>query len=171
MPLTSLNSLFIEELRDLYSAETQLIEALPKLAQAASRSELKEAFDEHLEETREHVSRLEEVFNQLGESPEGEHCEAMEGLIAEGEERIQEKGSADVKDAALIAAAQRTEHYEMAGYGSARTYADELGMGEASDLLNQTLSEEKSADKKLNKIATGGWLSSGVNQQAAKPRS
>ena len=168
MALTSLNSLFLEELRDLYSAETQLTDALPKLADAASRSELKDAFNEHLEETREHVSRLERIFDQLGESPQGEHCEAMEGLLAEGEERIQEDGEADVKDAALIGAAQRTEHYEMAGYGSASTYADRLGMTDAKRLLDETLSEEKSADKKLNKIATGGWLSSGVNKEAAR---
>ena len=168
MALTSLKNLLIEELRDLYSAETQLTEALPSLADAASRSELKEAFNEHLEETREHVERLEEIFDQLGESPEGEHCDAMEGLIAEGEERIQEDGDSDVKDAALIAAAQRTEHYEMAGYGSARTYADELGLSDVRSLLDETLSEEKKADKLLNKIATGGWLSSGVNREAQK---
>ena len=168
MALTSLKNLLIEELRDLYSAETQLTEALPSLANAASRSELKEAFNEHLEETREHVERLEEIFDQLGESPQGEHCDAMEGLIAEGEERIQEDGDSDVKDAALIAAAQRTEHYEMAGYGSARTYAAELDLSDVRSLLDETLSEEKKADKLLNKIATGGWLSSGVNREAQK---
>lgn len=166
MALTSLDDLLLEELQDLYSAETQLLDALPKLADAASRSELKEAFNEHLDETREHVSRLEEVFDQLGESAGSEHCDAMAGLIAEGEERIQENGESEVKDAALISAAQRTEHYEMAGYGSARTYAGQLGYDQVRDLLDETLSEEKSADEKLNKIATGGWLSSGINQEA-----
>ena len=167
MAFTSLNDLLLEELQDLYSAETQLLDALPKLADAASRPELKSAFNKHLEETREQVSRLEEVFDQLGESPGDEHCDAMAGLIAEEEKRIQEDGEADVKDAALISAAQRTEHYEMAAYGSARTFADQLDLIEVRDLLDETLSEEKSADEELNKVATGGWLGSGINQEAA----
>lgn len=166
MALTSLNTLLLHELRDLYSAETQLVDALPKMAQAATHDELKDAFNEHLEETRGHVDRLEEIFSQIGESPEGEHCDAMAGLIEEGEELIQKEGESHVKDAALIAAAQRVEHYEMAGYGTARTYANELGQSNVVSLLKETLSEEKAADKKLNKIATGGWISSGINKEA-----
>lgn len=166
MALTSLNTLLLHELRDLYSAETQLVEALPKMAQAASHEDLKAAFNEHLEETRGQVERLRRIFDHLGEGPEGAHCNAMEGLIEEGEEIIQESGEAHVKDAALIAAAQRVEHYEMAGYGAAQTYAKELGHRNAASLLSETLSEEKEADKKLNKLATGGWLSSGINEEA-----
>ena len=167
MALTTLDNLLLEELQDLYSAETQLLDALPQLADAASRSELEEAFNEHLDETREQIDRLEKVFDHLGQSTGNEHCDAMAGLIAEGEERIQENGKSDVKDAALISAAQRTEHYEIAAYGAARTYADQLGHSEVRDLLDETLSEEKNADKKLNRIATGGWLASGVNRDAA----
>ena len=164
--LNSLNSLFLYELRDLYSAETQLVDALPNMARAASHEDLKAAFNEHLEETRGQVDRLRQIFDQLGESPEGERCEAMEGLVQEGEEIINQDGNAHIKDAALIAAAQRVEHYEIAGYGTARTYASELGLNEAKRLLDDTLSEEKAADKTLNKLATGGWLSSGINDEA-----
>lgn len=166
MALSSLNNLLLHELRDLYSAETQLTDALPQMAQAASHDDLKAAFNEHLEETRGHVDRLERVFDQLGERPEGVHCEAMEGLIEEGEELIQEGGEDNVKDAALIAAAQRVEHYEIAGYGVARNYARQLDLSEVSDLVDETLGEEKAADKKLNKLATGGWLSEGINEEA-----
>ena len=164
--LNSLNSLFLYELRDLYSAETQLVDALPNMARAASHEDLKTAFNEHLEETRGQVDRLRQIFDQLGESPEGERCEAMEGLVHEGEEIINQDGNAHIKDAALIAGAQRVEHYEIAGYGTARTYASELGLNEAKRLLDDTLSEEKAADKTLNKLATGGWLSSGINDEA-----
>lgn len=173
MPTTVLNSLdtlFVHELRDLYSAETQLLEALPKMSQAASHQELKDAFENHLEQTRGQVERLRDIFDRLGESPEGEHCEAMEGLVEEGEEIIEQQGDAIVKDAALIAAAQRAEHYEISGYGTARTYANELGMSEAADLLDETLSEEKNTDEQLTKLATGGWLSSGINEEARQQR-
>jgi ferritin-like metal-binding protein YciE len=153
-------------MRDLYSAETQLEEALPKMAEAASHDELREAFEEHLQETRDQVKRLRHIFDTLNETPEGEHCDAMAGLIEEGEQQIQEEGEAHVKDAALIAAAQRVEHYEIAGYGSARNYAHQLQESEVADLLDETLAEEKSADKKLNKLATGGWISSGINEEA-----
>lgn len=166
MALTSLDTLFLHELQDLYSAETQLVNALPQMAQAAAHDDLQAAFNEHLEETRGQVERLEQIFDQIGENPEGEHCEAMEGLIEEGEEMIQKEGEDHVKDAALIAAAQRVEHYEIAGYGAARTYAKELGHSDAASLLEETLSEEKAADKKLNKLATGGYLSSGINKEA-----
>lgn len=164
--LQSLDSLLFTELRDLYSAEKQLTKALPKMADAASHSDLEAAFNEHLEETKEHVKRLEEVFEEVGRQPEADHCEAMEGLIEEGEEVIHQDGEKVVKDAALIATAQRAEHYEISGYGSAATYADELGLTKARDLLHDTLEEEKAADTKLNTIATGGWLSSGINREA-----
>lgn len=170
MPLTnalhSLDSLFLTELRDLYSAEKQLIKALPKMVEAASHSELKKAFENHRRETQEQVSRLEEVFDIMGKPPEEEHCDAMEGLLAEAAEIIDERGEKTVKDAALIAAAQRVEHYEIAGYGTVSTYADELGWDDASSLLHETLEEEKAADETLNGIATGGWLFDGINQEA-----
>lgn len=166
--LDSLNALFLHELRDLYSAETQLLEALPELANTASHQELKDAFNEHLEQTRNQVDRLRDIFDRIGENPEGEHCEAMEGLIEEGEEVIAQEGDAIVKDAALIAAAQRAEHYEIAGYGTARTYANELGLDDVASLLEETLSEEKETDKQLTKLATGGWLSEGINVEAQK---
>ena len=168
MPLNSLKNLFIEELQDLYSAETQLVDALPKMAQAASHDDLRKAFNEHLEETRGHVDRLERIFKNLDASPQGNHCEAMEGLISEGEEMINEQGEPEVKDAALISAAQRVEHYEMAGYGTLKTFAKRLDEKDAAKLLDETLSEEKAADKKLNKIAMGSWTSSGVNKDAEK---
>jgi ferritin-like metal-binding protein YciE len=164
--LNSLNDLFVEQLRDLYSAETQLVEALPKMASAASHDELRQAFEHHLEETRGHVDRLREIFEQLGTTPGSETCEAMKGLIEEGEEVVKAQGDAAVKDAALIAAAQRVEHYEIAGYGTVRTFADDLDLGDARDLLDQTLDEESTADKLLTKLATGGMLKTGLNERA-----
>jgi len=164
--LNSLNDLFVEQLRDLYSAETQLVEALPKMASAASHDELRQAFEHHLDETRGHVDRLREIFGQLGTTPGSETCEAMKGLIAEGEEVVKAQGDSAVKDAALIAAAQRVEHYEIAGYGTVRTFADDLDLGDARDLLDQTLDEESSADKLLTKLATGGMLKAGLNERA-----
>ena len=170
MPITnalhSLDSLFLTQLRDLYSAEKQLTKALPKMAEAASHSELEEAFENHHRETKNHVSRLEEVFGILEKPVEEEHCEAMEGLLTEANEIINEQGEKVVKDAALITAAQRVEHYEIAGYGAVSTYADELGWGDAGSLLHATLEEEKAADKELNGLATGGWLFEGINQEA-----
>lgn len=164
--LRSLDGLLLHELRDLYDAERQLTRALPKMADAASHEDLKNAFREHLDETKEHVNRLEQIFDKMDKRQEGKHCEAMEGIIKEGEEIVEEQGEETIKDAALIAAAQRAEHYEISGYGSAATYAGELGMDDVEDLLAETLSEEKAADKKLNKIATGGWLFTGINQEA-----
>ena len=166
MQLNSLKDLFVEQLRDLYSAETQLVEALPKMASAASHDELQQAFEHHLDETRGHVDRLREIFGQLGTTPGSETCEAMKGLIAEGEEVVKAQGDSAVKDAALIAAAQRVEHYEIAGYGTVRTFADDLDLGDARDLLDQTLDEESSADKLLTKLATGGMLKAGLNERA-----
>lgn len=166
MNLSSMSHLFIDELRDLYSAENQLIAALPQMAAAAKSQTLKSAFEMHLEETREHVQRLSEIFSEMGESPSGHSCKAMEGLIAEGKEIIQMQGDPDVKDAALIGAAQRIEHYEIAGYGVARTFAKELDWGEAAKKLQKTLDEEGSADKKLTSIAEGGLFKKGINERA-----
>jgi ferritin-like metal-binding protein YciE len=167
MQLQRLNDLFEHEVADLYSAETQLVEALPKMAQAASNDELRKAFQNHLQETRDHVRRLEEIRGQIGSSL-SEECKGMRGLIKEGEETIEADGDAVVKDAALIAAAQRVEHYEIAAYGTARTLADELDLGDAKDLLDQTLDEESDADKLLTKIATGGFMKAGLNEQAQR---
>ena len=168
MQLGSINDVFTHELQDLQSAETQLLDALPKMAQAASSDELRQAFEQHLEETRGHVDRLDEILAQTGVSAGTEKCKGMAGLIAEGDEVVSAQGDPTVKDAALISAAQRVEHYEIAAYGTARTLADELGMDEAKDLLDQTLDEESQADKLLTKIATGGMLRTGINQQARK---
>ena len=168
MQLQSLQDVFTHELQDLYDAENQLLQALPKLAQAASNQELRNAFEHHLDETRDHVQRLEDIFGQLGISRSGETCEAMRGLIKEGEKTIAIDGDPTAKDAALIASAQRVEHYEIAAYGTARTLADELDYNDAQDLLDQTLDEEANADKLLTKIATGGMLKTGVNEQAAR---
>jgi ferritin-like metal-binding protein YciE len=167
MQLETLRNLFEHEIGDLYSAETQLVAALPKMAQEASNGELRSAFTHHLDETRDHVRRLEEIRAQIG-STMSEECEGMRGLIKEGEEITAASGDPAVKDAALISAAQRVEHYEIAAYGTARTLADELDLDEAKDLLDQTLDEESNADKLLTKIATGGMLKSGINQQARR---
>lgn len=161
--LNSLEDLFVNQLEDLYDAEKRLTEALPKMADAANSRELKQAFQSHLVETQQQVTRLEQIFGQLGKQPERETCQAMKGLISEGEEMIKASGDADVKDAALIAAAQRVEHYEMAGYGTARTIAQRLGHNDAARLLQVTLNEEGNADKKLTAIAEQS-----VNLQASR---
>jgi ferritin-like metal-binding protein YciE len=150
---SSLRDLYIEQLRDLYDAENQLIKALPKMADEATSEDLRSGLEEHLEVTRQQASRLEQIFNQLGEKPKGEKCKGMEGLIKEGSDVLSEDMDEDVKDAAIIAAAQRVEHYEIAGYGTVRTYANLLGEEEAVKLLEQSLEEEKEADQTLNDIA------------------
>jgi ferritin-like metal-binding protein YciE len=167
MQLASIRDVYSHELQDLHSAETQLVEALPKMAGAASSDELRQAFEQHLEETRGHVARLDEILAQAGLSAGHEKCKGMAGLISEGEQIISAQGDWAAKDAALISAAQRVEHYEIAAYGTARTFADQLGMEEARDLLDQTLDEESQADKLLTKLATGGMLKAGINQKAA----
>lgn len=164
--LASLNDLFAHELRDLYSAEQQLVQALPKMANAASSPELRMAFNEHLEQTQNHVRRLDMIFTSLGMNKDSEVCKGMQGLIREGEDIINATGSSLVKDAALIGAAQRVEHYEIAGYGTARTYAEELGYEEAAKMLQDTLDEEGMTNKKLTKLATGSFLSKGINEKA-----
>jgi len=149
--------LYIDQLKDLYSAEKQLTEALPKMAKAASTPSLQQAFMMHLEETKEHVQRIEQIFTGLDGSPRGKKCKAMEGLIEEGAELLEEKDKwePEVLDAGLIAAAQRVEHYEIAAYGTARTFAEQLGDAQAITLLQQTLDEEYAADEKLTKLAVG----------------
>lgn len=153
MDLDSLKDLFIDELRDLYDAENQITEALPKLIQRAHYAQLKSALQEHLEVTRGQIRRLERIFEGLGERPTGESCKGMKGLIKEGDDMASRDGEASVIDAAIISAAQRVEHYEMAGYGTVRTYAELLGQQEFANLLQQTLDEEKEADQTLNQIA------------------
>ncbi len=153
MHLNSLRDLFEHELHDLYDAERQVIEALPKMEQAASAQELQRAFRKHLEQTRNQRTRLEQVMRQIGVQPNGMKCKGMEGLIREGEELIKERGNPDVKDAALIGAAQKVEHYEMAGYGTARTFARMLGETQAAGMLQQTLDEEGNTDKELTMLA------------------
>jgi len=151
--LQTLDDLLVDQLKDLYDAESRLLEALPEMAEAASSNDLKRAFQSHLGETQDHVKRLESVFGILGEEHEATTCEAMKGLLKEGKEMIDAKGDPNVKDAALIASAQRVEHYEIAGYGTARTFAERLGHMEAARILQQTLDEEGAADKKLTQIA------------------
>jgi ferritin-like metal-binding protein YciE len=166
MGFHSLKDVLQEQLEDLHSAEEQLVQALPKMAQAAHSDELRQAIEHHLEETRGHLKRVEEALGELGISRPSEECKAMKGLIAEGEELIQKDGDPVAKDAALIGAAQRVEHYEIAAYGTARQLADDCGYDSIKDLMDQTLDEESQADKLLTKIATGGMFKSGVNQQA-----
>jgi ferritin-like metal-binding protein YciE len=160
MEHNELKELYIDELRDLYDAENKLVKALPKLAEAASSDQLRTGFEEHLEQTREHVSRLEEIFDALGEKPTGKKCAGMAGLVKEGQEMVDADFSAEVRDAALISAAQRVEHYEIAAYGCVSSWAQLLGESEANALLERTLEEEKEADQKLTE------LSEEINAQA-----
>jgi len=153
MKLDTLQKLYTDELRDLYNAENQLLKALPKMAKAASSEELKEAFEKHLEQTKGHVERLEQVFEELGEKPKGKTCRAMKGLIEEGSEILEEDGEESVLDAGIIVAAQKVEHYEIAGYGSVRTFAHLLGKDKSAALLQTTLDEESETNEILNKLA------------------
>ena len=166
MGFNSLKDVLQEQLEDLHSAETQLIEALPKMAQAAHHDELREAFQHHLEETRGHVRRVKEALSEIGLGTPTEVCQGMKGLIAEGNELMQIEGDPNAKDAALIGAAQRVEHYEIAAYGTARQLADDCGFDGIRELMDETLDEESQADKLLTKIATGGMFKAGVNQNA-----
>ena len=153
MKLDTLKKLYVSELRDLYNAENQLLKALPKMAKAASSEELKDGFEKHLEQTKGHVERLEEIFEGLDENPKGKTCKAMKGLIEEGSEILKEDGEESVLDAGIIVAAQKVEHYEMAGYGSVRTFAQLLGQNKAAELLQITLDEESETNEILNKLA------------------
>ena len=157
-----LKEVYIDELKDLYSAENQLVKALPKMAKAASSDELREGFEKHLEQTRGHIQRLEKIFQALGESPKGKTCKGMQGLIEEGSEATEEDYNGSVMDAALIGAAQRVEHYEIAGYGTVRSMAETLGESNHVSLLEKTLEEEKETDEKLTHVAK-----SMVNMKAA----
>jgi ferritin-like metal-binding protein YciE len=151
--IKSLRDLLVDELRDLHHAENQLVKALPKMAKAASHDELKEGFQEHLEQTRGHVDRLDRCFKILGEKAKGKTCHAMQGLVEEGKEAIEEDAPDAIKDAKLIGAAQRVEHYEIAAYGTARSFAQTLGETKVADLLQETLDEEGETDKKLTALA------------------
>lgn len=153
MTLDTLEKLYISELRDLYSAENQLLKALPKMAKGATSPELKEAFETHLKQTKGHVERLEELFEQRDESPKGKTCHAMKGLIEEGSEILKEDGEDSVLDAGMIVAAQKVEHYEIASYGSVRTFANLLGKDEEAELLQSTLDEESETNEILNRLA------------------
>lgn len=162
MKLENLNDLFIEQLKDLYSAEKQIIEALPKMVEKAANPDLKAGFQKHLAETEGQKRRLEQIFESLGKDGGGHECKAMKGIIKEAEELMKEDAEEDVMDAGLIASAQRVEHYEIAGYGTAATYAKELGNNEALELLKQTINEEKMTDEKLTQLAV-----SCINLEAA----
>jgi ferritin-like metal-binding protein YciE len=162
MKLESIENLFVHQIKDLLSAEKQLVKALPKMAKGTASEALRSAFEEHLEQTKVHVERLEKIFSLIDKAARAEHCKAMEGLIEEGSELLEEEGAAPVKDAALIGAAQKVEHYEISGYGTARTLAELLGNDEAMQLLQQTLDEEKETDAKLTELAM-----SEVNAEAA----
>ena len=161
MAVETLKDLYIDELKDLYSAENQLVKALPKMAKAATSPDLRAGFEEHLEQTKGHVQRLETIFQQLGESPKGKKCKGMEGLIEEGSEAIEEYDG-ELLDAALIGAAQRVEHYEMAGYGTVSAFAKVLGESAHVTLLDETLEEEKETDEKLTDLASD--INSKANQ-------
>jgi ferritin-like metal-binding protein YciE len=162
MTKDSLRELYVDELKDIYSAEKQLTKALPKMAKAATSPELQEGFEEHLEQTKGHVERLEQIFGMLGEKPGGKKCMGMEGLVNEGSEIMGEDFDEEVMDAALISAAQRVEHYEIAAYGTVAAYADLLGESQHAELLRQTLEEEKETDEKLTELA--GEINVSANQ-------
>jgi ferritin-like metal-binding protein YciE len=162
MSLDSLEKLFLEELKDMYNAEKQILRALPRMAKAAESPELEQAFTKHLKETEGQVQRIERIFKDLGQPSRGKACKGMEGILEEGKEVLEKDGEPAVIDAALIASAQRVEHYEIAAYGCLRTYAELLGYSQAQRLLQETLQEEEAADKKLTQIGV-----SGINQAAA----
>jgi ferritin-like metal-binding protein YciE len=153
MQASELKEIFVNELKDIYSAETQLVKALPKMAKAAGSNDLRSGFEKHLEQTKEHVARLEQIFKGLEEKPTGKKCAGMEGLIEEGGEAIDEDYEGEAKDAILIGAAQRVEHYEIAAYGTVRAMAEKLGERQAVTLLSKTLQEEKDTDEKLTQLA------------------
>ncbi len=163
--MATMDDLFLDELSDLYDAEKQLTKALPKMAKAATSNQLKQAFEEHLEQTRGHVERLEQIFESLAQDDSGKKCAAMAGLIKEGDELASDTEETAVRDAGLIAAAQKVEHYEIAGYGSARAHAETLGHTSAVRLLDETLAEEKETNEKLNSLAEMG-----INKEAAHIR-
>ena len=154
MEMEMFRDLFIEELQDLYSAETQLIKALPKMAKAATNADLKKGFEQHLEQTKGHAQRLENIFAKLNEKSKGQKCKAMEGLIAEGKELIDDHEAGELLDAGLICAAQKVEHYEIASYGTAKAWATQLSLDDVATILEETLDEEKETNEKLTELAT-----------------
>jgi ferritin-like metal-binding protein YciE len=166
--INNLEQLYYDQIRDLYSAETQLIGALPEMAAQASDPDLKEAFNHHLEQTRDHRARLEQICSKHSITPAGEECDAMRGLVKEAKKHLSETAHGSVRDAILIASGNRVEHYEIAGYGVAKTFAKILNFDDDARLLDETLQEEGAADKLLTKIATGGIFSTGVNEAAAQ---
>jgi ferritin-like metal-binding protein YciE len=166
MKIESLDQLLEEELRDIYDAEKQLVKALPKMAKAAASEELREALDEHLQVTKGQVERLEQIFEKLGTKAKGKSCAGMKGLIEEGEEVMGQDASNELKDAAIIGAAQRVEHYEIAAYGTARTFAERLGNEEVAELLQETLTEEEEADERLTEISEGLLDAVGQSEEA-----
>jgi ferritin-like metal-binding protein YciE len=153
MKIESMEELFVQQIEDLYDAEKRLVKALPKMAEASTSLSLRQAFESHLQQTVGHVSRLEAIFGQLNKDAKGQTCDAMKGLVSEGEDMVSHIDESPLRDAGLIAAANRVEHYEIAAYGSARTFAQTLGLGQAATLLEQTLQEEKEADQKLTRLA------------------
>lgn len=165
MKETTFQELYREELKDLYDAERQIVQALPKMQEAASSEDLASAFEEHLNETRDQVKRLEKIFQQMGEKPAGRTCEGMRGLLQEGDKILTEIEKSPVRDAALIAAAQKVEHYEISGYGTARAMAEMLGEEDAAELLQETLDEESSTDEVLTQIAEGIMGDGGVEEE------
>jgi ferritin-like metal-binding protein YciE len=164
--MASLQEVFVKELRDIYDGENQIVEALPKLSQKASSDELKEALSHHLEQTRGHVERLEQIFSELGEQRTTKKCKGIQGLLEEGDEALKEVRGGAARDAILIGGAQKIEHYEMATYGTLRAWAEELGHDDVADILQETLDEEADANEKLTEIAEGGLISAGVNEAA-----
>jgi len=166
--MNNLHQLFVHQIKDLYSAENQLLKAFPEMIGAAQSDELRQALEMHREETLVHVDRLTEIAQEMKIDLAGAFCAGMEGLIKEAKSTIKEVGGMDVMDAAIIASAQRIEHYEIAGYGTVESMAKEMEHTEAADRLGKTLAEEKKADKKLSQLAEGGWFSSGLNEVAEK---
>jgi ferritin-like metal-binding protein YciE len=164
--INNLQDLYFDQLRDIYSAETQLVAALPEMIEHATNDDLRMAFSDHFEETKGHLARLGRICADHGIDPTGEDCEAMRGLVKEARKHLSEAAAGDVRDAVLIASANRVEHYEIAAYGVAKAFAKVLGFDDAADLLDETLEEEGRADKLLTKIATGGIFSSGINEEA-----
>ena len=170
MTIDTMDDLFLEQIEDLYDAEKRLVKALPKMAEDSTSQALRQAFESHLEQTRGHVQRLETIFRQLGKDPKAETCEAMKGLIEEGEDTIGDIDNLALRDAGAIAAANRVEHYEIAAYGSAKSFAKTLGYQEAVSLLEQTLQEEKEADKKLTSIAESTVNKEALSSSRLQPR-
>lgn len=168
--LSALHDVYVEQLKDMYSAEKQLLEALPKMAKAASTPELRQAFEHHLQVTESQFQRVRAILDELDENPGNKVCKAMEGLIEEGSEVVKKKGAPKAKDAALILAAQKVEHYEIATYGGLRAYARTLGYDDAAQIIDEMLDEEYDADQTLDDIAEGGLLDASLNEQAAKTR-